>query len=324
MRPIYSFVVPVFNEEAVLEHFYVRLAEVVASLDGEAELVFVDDGSRDATPVILRELVARDSRVRVLEFSRNFGHQAAITAGLDVASGDAVIVMDADLQDPPEVVPRLIERWREGAEMVFAVRTARRDSLMKRLFARIFYRLLRQDSSAPIPLDAGDFRLIDRRAVLSFRALRERNRYVRGMMAWVGFRQAPVYYERPERAAGRPKYSFGRSLRLAVDGLLSFSDLPLRAATIVGLVISIGAFLLGAWAITLKLVGAYVVPGWVSLLAPLAFLAGIQLIVLGMLGLYLGRIYDEVKQRPVYIVRDAYGFDTSRTPHVLERTQAGP
>jgi glycosyltransferase involved in cell wall biosynthesis len=323
-RPTHSFVVPVFNEEAVLEQFYARLTAVADSLDDDFEIIFVDDGSLDATPVMLRELVGRDSRIRVLQLSRNFGHQAAITAGLDAAEGDAVVVLDCDLQDPPEVITQLVARWKEGAEIVFAVRTARRDPLLKRLLARAFYRVLRRASSAPIPVDAGDFRLIDRRAVLAFRELRERSRYVRGMMAWVGFRQSPVYFERDERAAGNPKYSFGRSLRLAMDGLISFSDLPLRATMVVGLLISFGAFLVGAWAIALKIAGAYVAPGWVSILAPLAFLAGIQLIVLGVLGIYLGRVFDEVKQRPVYIIRDSYGFEAPLDKETLDRRKHIP
>jgi dolichol-phosphate mannosyltransferase len=307
--PTYSVVVPVFNEEDVLPEFFGRLTSVLDRMDGDAEVIFVDDGSRDATSEILAALVAIDHRVRTIRLSRNFGHQLAITAGLDAAHGEAVIVMDADLQDPPEVIPSMVDAWRGGAEIVYAVRNTRRDPALKRLLARAFYRVLRTASSSDIPVDAGDFRLIDRRALSAFRALRERSRYVRGMMAWVGFRQEPIYYDRGERAAGTAKYSFGRSLRLAVDGLVSFSDLPLRAATIIGALISVGAFALGVWALVLKLEGAAVVPGWVSLLTPLAFLGGIQLIVLGVLGTYLARIFQEVKQRPLYIVSDAQGFD---------------
>ncbi len=311
-RPRYSFVVPIFNEEAVLELFHARLANVVDSLDGDTEIVFVDDGSTDSTPVLLRGLAARDVRVRVLQFSRNFGHQAAITAGLDVAEGDAVIVIDGDGQDPPEVAPELVARWKEGAEVVFAVRASRRDPLPKRVAARVFYRVLQRTAAVPIPVDSGDFRLVDRSVVLAFRSLHERNRYVRGMIAWVGFRQASVTYERAERAAGRPKYTFGRLVRLAMDGIISFSDVPLRGTLAMGVVIAFGAFGIGVWAIVKKLAGADVVPGWVSLLTPLAFLAGVQLIVLGVIGMYLGRVFNEVKGRPVYILRATFGFETTR------------
>jgi dolichol-phosphate mannosyltransferase len=311
----YSFVIPVYNERETLPELYRRLTEVIDTLDGDAELLFVDDYSHDGSYDLLAELGARDTRVRVIRFARNFGHQVAITAGLDHAAGDAVIVMDADLQDPPEVVPDLVARWQEGYEVVYAVRERRSgESWLKRATAAWFYRVLRRIASVQMPLDAGDFRLVDRRAVDAFRSMRERARYVRGMFSWVGFRQIGVPYERPQRFAGEPKYSFRKSLTLAVDGLVSFSNAPLRLALVVGFVFSTLAFVVGAAAIVAKLAGAFVVPGWTSILVVVSLLGGIQLTVMGMLGLYLGRIYEEVKSRPIYIVRETIGFRDAPAP----------
>ena len=305
----YSFVVPVFNERETLPELHRRLVAVVDGLDGDAEFLFVDDCSFDGSHEILADLRRRDSRVRVIRFARNFGHQVAITAGLDHAEGDAVIVMDADLQDPPEVVPELISHWQEGYEVVYAVRARRTgESWFKRATAAGFYRMLRRIANVEMPLDAGDFRLIDRAAVLAFRSMRERARYVRGMLTWVGFRQIGVPYERPERFAGEPKYSYRKSLTLAVDGLVSFSNAPLRVALVAGFVFSTLSFLVGVFAITAKLAGAFVVPGWASILVAVSFLGGIQLTLMGMLGLYVGRIYEEVKARPIYVVRELIGF----------------
>jgi glycosyltransferase involved in cell wall biosynthesis len=301
----YSFVIPVFNERETLPELHRRLLEVIDGLDGEAELVFVDDCSRDGSYEALAELSREDPRIRILRFARNFGHQVAITAGLDHAVGDAVIVMDADLQDPPEVVPDLVARWHEGYEVVYAVRARRSgESWLKRTTAAWFYRLLRWIAHVEMPLDAGDFRLIDRRAADAFRSMRERARYVRGMFSWVGFRQIGVPYDRAERYAGEPKYSYRKSLTLAIDGLVSFSNAPLRVALVAGFVFSSLSFLVGVFAIVAKLSGAFVVPGWASLLVAISFLGGIQLTLMGMLGLYVGRIYEEVKARPIYILRE--------------------
>jgi dolichol-phosphate mannosyltransferase len=314
-RMRYSFVIPVFNERETLSELHRRLSDVIDGLDGDAELLFVDDCSYDGSFDVLAELGRADDRVRVIRFARNFGHQVAITAGLDHAAGDAVVVMDADLQDPPEVVPDLVARWQEGYEVVYAVRARRTgESWLKRATAAWFYRLLRRIASVDMPLDAGDFRLIDRRAVDAFRSMRERARYVRGMFSWVGFRQIGVPYERPERFAGEPKYSYRKSLTLAVDGLVSFSNAPLRLALVAGFAFSTLAFLVGVFAIVAKLAGAFVVPGWASLLVVVSFLGGIQLTVMGMLGLYLGRIYEEVKARPIYIVRETIGFRDAPAP----------
>jgi dolichol-phosphate mannosyltransferase len=306
----YSFVIPVFNERETLIELHRRLSDVIDRLDGDAELLFVDDCSYDGSYDVLSELRRRDDRVRVIRFARNFGHQVAITAGLDHAAGDAVVVMDADLQDPPEVVPELVARWQEGYEVVYAVRARRAgESWLKRKTAAWFYRVLRRIASVDMPLDAGDFRLVDRRAVDAFRSMRERARYVRGMFSWVGFRQIGVPYERPERFAGEPKYSYRKSLTLAVDGLVSFSNAPLRLALAAGFAFSSLSFLVGVFAIVAKLAGAFVVPGWASILVVVSFLGGIQLTLMGMLGLYVGRIYEEVKARPLYVIREEDGAD---------------
>jgi polyisoprenyl-phosphate glycosyltransferase len=308
--PRYSFVIPVYNERETLPELQARLSAVLDALDGPSEVLFVDDCSTDGSSETLAALADRDPRVKVIGFARNFGHQIAISAGLDFALGEAVVVMDADLQDPPEVVPDLIAKWREGYEVVYAVREDREgESWVKRRTAAWFYRVLRGLSNVDMPVDVGDFRLVDRRALDAFRALRERRRYVRGMFSWVGFRQTGVGYSRPERFAGDPKYSYRKSLVLAVDGIVSFSNVPLRVALWLGFLVSAASFAVGVFAIVAKLAGAFVVPGWASILVVISFLGGIQLVVLGMMGLYVGRIYEEVKARPLYIVRRAYGFE---------------
>jgi glycosyltransferase involved in cell wall biosynthesis len=305
----YSFVIPVYDEREILPELHGRLAAVMDELDGESEVLFVDDCSTDGSRELLLDLQKRDPRCKVIRLARNFGHQVAITAGLDFALGDAVIVMDADLQDPPEVVPELVARWREGYEVVYAVREQREgEGWLKRTTAAWFYRLLRRLASVNMPVDVGDFRLVDRQALDAFRSMRERSRYVRGMFAWVGFRQTGVSYRRPERYAGEPKYSFRRSLRLAVDGIVSFSNAPLRLALVWGFVFSFASFVVGIAAIVAKLAGAFVVPGWASIVVVVSFLGGIQLTLMGMMGLYIGRIYEEVKARPLYVVREAHGL----------------
>lgn len=309
----YSFVVPAWNEEDVLPELYARLAPVVDSLDGESEIIFVDDGSTDRTLDLLLSFRARDPRCKIVSLSRNFGHQAAITAGLDVARGEAAIILDADLQDPPELVPKLIARWRDGYEVVYGVRLKREgEGLLHRLVTRAFYRFLRRTADIDLPEGAGDFRLIDRRALDAFRGMRERRRYVRGMVSWVGFRQVGVPYERPGRAAGVGKYSVVRYSRLAFDGLSGFSDAPLRLALGAGLVVAIVSLIAGVGAIALKLAGVEDVPGWASLIVVLSFLGGIQLVVLAAVGFYVAGIFDEVKQRPLYVVSESRGISGSR------------
>jgi polyisoprenyl-phosphate glycosyltransferase len=319
--PRYSFVLPVYNEQETLGELYRRLTAVVEQLDGPAELLFVDDGSSDESRRMLRELELRDPRVRPICLARNFGHQAAISAGIDLARGDAVIIMDADLQDPPEVVPDLVRRWQEGFEVVYAVREERHgDTWFKRVTAGAFYRLLRRFADTDVPVDAGDFRLVDRRAVEAFRALPERNRYVRGMFSWIGFRQTGVPFVRDERFAGAPKYSYGQSLRLALDGLISFSLAPLRLTLAAGFAIAIFAFVIGLFAIVTRLAGVYSLPGWASILVVVSLIGGVQLVLMGVLGLYVGRMYNEVKARPLYILDDPRSDVPVRRPTATSRT----
>jgi glycosyltransferase involved in cell wall biosynthesis len=307
--PRYSFVLPVYEEEDTLPELYRRLAAVADGLDGSVEMLFVDDGSRDASAAVLLDMHERDPRVKVIRLSRNFGHQIALSAGLDAAAGDAVIIMDADLQDPPELVPELVAKWKEGFEIVYAVRRDRTvEPLWRRSTISFAYRLLTRMSDIELPVDAGDFRLVDRRALDAFKALRESNRYVRGMFSWVGFRQVGVPYSREARYGGKTKYPLRKLIRLGSDGLLSFSDAPLRLSLILGFVVSVAALLLGVTSIILRIAGIGYVPGWSSIVAVVSFLGGVQLIVIGMLGLYVGRIYDEVKRRPLYLVREAYGL----------------
>ena len=312
--PRYSFVIPVFDEEETLPELERRLRAVIEGLDGPAEVILVDDGSRDGTFALLSDLHERDDRFKVIRLSRNFGHQIAITAGTDRARGDAVVIMDADLQDPPELVPELIERWREGFEVVYAVRQERDEGRVKSRTRGLAYRLLRRLSSVDIPVDAGDFRLVDRRALDAFRSLRESNRYVRGMFAWIGFDQTGVVHRRPERHAGRTKYSWSRLIKLGVDGVIGFSDAPLRLALAAGFVVSASSFVFALVAVALRIAGVGIVPGWASLVALISFLGGVQLTVLGMMGLYVARIHEEVKARPLYVVRESRGYGAEADP----------
>jgi glycosyltransferase involved in cell wall biosynthesis len=320
--PTYSFVIPIFNEERVLPELHRRLADVADSLDGPAEFILVDDGSDDRTREVAEGLRSTDDRVKLVVLSRNFGHQLAISAGLDFASGEAVVIMDGDLQDPPELVPEMAERWREGYDVVYAVRAARPgETRFKRGTASLFYRLMARLTNVEIPVDTGDFRLVDSRVAAIVANMREPDRYLRGLFAWVGFRQTAVPYERAARSAGDTKYSLGRMLRFATDGLLSFSTVPLRLTLASGFVIAALAFAAGATAILLKLFGAYTTPGWASLVVVLSFFSGVQLMVLGTIGLYVGRIYAQGKHRPLYLVDRAIGFAARETDPVYA---AGP
>jgi dolichol-phosphate mannosyltransferase len=295
------------NEEAVLPALYERVTRVMEGVGERFELVFVDDGSTDGTLDLLRALARSDPRVRVLSFSRNFGHQAAVTAGLRAARAAAVIVMDGDLQDPPEVIPQLVARWHEGYEVAYAVRRQRKEGWLKRHAYDLFYRVLRAIAYVQVPVDAGDFALMDRRVVDVLNAMPERNRFVRGIRAWVGYRQVGVEYERAARTRGESKYSLGRLVLLALDGLISYSYAPLRLVANVGFLISSSAFLLIAYLVASKLLHGVAVAGWTSTAAIILFLGGIQLVALGVIGEYVGRIFDEVKQRPDYIVREEFG-----------------
>jgi polyisoprenyl-phosphate glycosyltransferase len=309
MLPTYSIVVPAYDEEQSIPELIRRLDELMRKLDGAAEVILVDDGSRDRTYELMLEATHNDPRFKAIQLSRNFGHQAAITAGVDFCTGQAVVIMDADLQDPPELVLEMATRWREGFEVVYAVRERREgESAFKRLTARLFYRILRRLTEWDLPADVGDFRLVDRKALNAFQQMRESNRYVRAMFHWVGFRQVGVTYTRAERYAGRSKYPLRKMMKFAVDAIVGFSTAPLRFALKFGFLLSALAFLGAILAIALKLAGAFVVPGWASLTVAITFLSGVQLGMLGMLGEYISRIHDEVRRRPLYLVRDANGF----------------
>jgi dolichol-phosphate mannosyltransferase len=309
-RTRYSIVVPIFNEEAALPVLLRRLDMLTGELDGPAEIILVDDGSTDCSSIMLEAKAKQDTRYRYLGLSRNFGHQIAITAGIDAASGDAVIVMDADLQDPPEVVLTMIRSWKEGYDVVNARRLTRGgESAFKRWTARVFYRLLGGLASIPIPSDVGDFRLMDRKVVEALREMPERDRFVRGMVAWLGFRQTEVAFHREPRIAGETKYPLRKMLRFATSGMLGFSEVPLRLSIWLGFSVSGLAVLYGFYAIGLRLFTDSTVTGWSSTIVVVSFLCGVNMLMTGIVGLYIGRIHAEVKQRPLYVVGKRAGFD---------------
>jgi dolichol-phosphate mannosyltransferase len=304
-RPTLSLVLPIYNEEEVIPELHRSLGDFLAQLGLDAEVVFVDDGSKDRSLEMLRALAAEEPRYRVLSFARNFGHQMAITAGVDHAEGEAVVVMDADLQDPPEVVLEMVAKWREGFDVVYGRRRSRRgETWFKLLTARLFYRLFQAMIPIKVPLDTGDFRLMSRRVVLVLRELRETHRFVRGLVAWVGFKQTAVDYDRPGRFAGTTKYPLRKMARFAVDGITSFSMLPLRFSLYVGAFMSAGSVGIAAWALIAKYVMNRVVPGWTALVVVVAVFASAQFLMIGILGEYVGRIYEEMKRRPLYIVAE--------------------
>jgi polyisoprenyl-phosphate glycosyltransferase len=298
-----SIVVPVYNEADGIEEFYGRAKAVAESmLEMDHELIFVDDGSRDASFRKLNAIAQLDKRVVILKFARNFGHQIAITAGLDVARGDCVVVIDSDLQDPPEVIPRMVDKWRGGYDVVFGVRAQREgESRMKLLTASVFYRLLRKLTNIEIPVDVGDFRLMSRRALDQLKGMRENDRFVRGLVSWIGFNQIGLEYERAARFAGETKYPYRKMLKFALDGITSFSTVPLKLASLMGYMASTLAFLGLISMFPLKWLG-YTISGWASMMVGMFFLGGVQLVCLGIIGEYIGRIFMEVKKRPLYVV----------------------
>ncbi len=304
-QPELTVVIPAFNEEDNLRPMFDRL---VAALETEVEgleIIFVDDGSSDGTWNGISDLAATDGRVRGVRFARNFGHQAAVTAGVDVARGRAVVLIDADLQDPPEIIPEMVGKWREGFEVVYAQRETREgETLFKKASAALFYRLLHRVTDVDIPVDTGDFRLMGPRALEAFRALPERNRFIRGLVSWIGFPQTAVRYRREARHAGETKYPFRKMLRFALDALTSFSFLPLRLATFLGFAASAFSFLYILVVLVLKAIGISWL-GYTSLMASILFLGGVQLIMIGVLGEYIARIFDEVKRRPLYLVGES-------------------
>jgi polyisoprenyl-phosphate glycosyltransferase len=327
MLPLISVVVPCYNEAEALPHTHARLSKALDDIpDVRTEIVYVDDGSRDATAEILRRIQVGDRRVRVVRFSRNFGHQIAVTAGIDHAAGDAVVLIDGDLQDPPELIAEFVRLWKEGIQVAYGLRTDRPGETRFKLWtARMFYRLLQRLTDVPIPLDVGDFRLMDRLVVDSLRRMPERHRFLRGMIAWVGFRQAAVPYQRAARIAGESKYPLFKMMKFALDGITSFSNFPLRIATWFGFFIAGAASLGVLYALIVRLFTRNWVSGWAGLFIAVLFLGGVQLISLGIIGEYVGRIYAESKQRPLYLVSEALGFDghaPASLPPMLARAEA--
>ena len=312
MKPKYSLIVPVYNEEAVILETHKRVTEVFEKLDGSYEILYVNDGSRDRSLELLRGIVKTDKNVRVLNFSRNFGHQPAVSAGMDAAQGDAVIIIDADLQDPPEVILQMVEKWKEGFDVVYGKRLKRKgETFFKKFTAKMFYRTLNSLTDVDMPVDTGDFRLIDRKVCEVFKNLTERNRYIRGLVSWAGFKQTAVEYVREERFAGETKYPLSKMLKLAKDGITSFSLKPLKLAMYLGFLISALSFIYLIVVLFLKIFGA-TVSGWASSMSVMLFFDGVILIILGILGEYVGRIYDEAKNRPLYILQEKLGYEDEK------------
>lgn len=311
--PLLSVVIPCFNEEEVIGETVKRLKMLCAELDQfDVELIFVDDGSKDRTRALLKEQAIHDTRIKIICFARNFGHQIAVTAGIDAARGDAVILIDADLQDPPEMVHEMVAKWREGYDVVYGTRTERPgESMFKLSTARGFYRLLNKLSDVPIPLDTGDFRLMSRPVVDSLRSMPERDRFVRGMVSWIGFKQAALPYRRAKRFAGASKYPLRKMMRFATDGILSFSTRPLQLSVGLGALCATGAMLGIFYALFMRLFTDIWVEGWTAMMIAVLFIGGVQLICVGILGEYVGRIYNEIKGRPLYIVQEYSGFADS-------------
>ncbi|HWQ41663.1 MAG TPA: glycosyltransferase family 2 protein [Desulfosporosinus sp.] len=305
----YSIVIPVYNEEAVIAQTYRRLTQVMDSTMEPYELIFVNDGSSDHTTAMIQGFRDRDDAVKLITFSRNFGHQIAITAGMDYASGVAVVVIDADLQDPPELILDMIAKWKEGFDVVYAKRTKRQgETFFKKQTARLFYRLLKASTDLDIPTDTGDFRLLDRRVCEEMKRLPEKNRYVRGLVSWVGFRQTAVEYERDERLAGETKYPLKKMIKLSLDGLTSFSFKPLKMANYAGVVLITSGFTYLFVLLLLKVFTPAVIAGWNLVMAMQLLLTGFVLTMMGVIGEYIGRIYDETRDRPLYIVSECYGM----------------
>ena len=324
-RPTLSLVLPIYNEEEVIPELHQRLQEFLKELALDAEVVFVNDGSRDRSMELLREITKDEPRYKVLSFARNFGHQTAITAGVDYARGKAVVVMDADLQDPPAVVLEMVAQWREGYDVVYGKRRTRAGETWFKLFtAKWFYRVFAAMIPIEVPLDTGDFRLMSRRVVLALRELRETHRFVRGMVSWVGFKQTAVLYDRPGRFAGETKYPLRKMLRFAIDGITSFSVLPLRFATYLGMIISLLSVLYAVWAMVAHFFFDATLPGWTATVVLISLLSDVQLLMIGILGEYVGRIYEEVKRRPLYVVGDRVNLPRERDGDELDEDEAEP
>lgn len=324
--PLLSVVIPCYNEEEVIQETIKRLKFFCNELSNlDVELIFIDDGSRDRTREMIKSFAATDTRVKLIGFARNFGHQIAVTAGIDAAAGDAVVLIDADLQDPPEVIHEMIAKWQQGYDVVYGTRSQRKgESAFKLLTARGFYRLLNMLSDVPIPLDTGDFRLMSQDVVNTLRAMPEHDRFVRGMVSWVGFKQIALPYKRVGRFAGESKYPLAKMLRFAIDGILSFSTKPLQLSITLGMLSASLALAGIVYAIYLRVFTSIWVEGWTALMIAILFIGGVQLVSVGILGEYIGRIYNEVKNRPLYVVQEYLGFEAnspvmSRSPVVNKK-----
>ena len=323
-----SIIVPCFNEEKVIAETYDQLSAVLVDSESlQYELLFVDDGSRDETGIILRGLARRDSRVRLISLSRNFGHQAAVSSGLRYCRGDLAAIIDADLQDPPQVIPQMIRQLRDtGSNVVYGVRKRRHgETWFKRATAKLFYQLLNRLSEVPLPVDAGDFRVIDRKIIDEFNALKENNKYIRGLISWMGFKQTPFYYERSPRFAGQTKYTLPKMLRFASTGIFYFSKKPLKLATSFGFMSVAAGLLLSCWILYNKLATpAYLVSGWTSVILLVIYFGGVQLLTIGILGQYVGSLFDEVKKRPEYIVDEVVQVEQCEVNSVQPEATAVP
>lgn len=313
----YSVVVPAFNEQEVLEETYRRLTKVMEQTNESYEIIFINDGSRDRTYEIAEAICQRDSHIKLINFSRNFGHQIAVTAGMEYSSGQAIVIIDADLQDPPHIILEMIKKWKEGYDVVYGQRLKREgETFFKKFTAKCFYRILNKMTSMQIPVDTGDFRLIDRKVCDVMNSIQEKNRYVRGLVTWVGFKQTAVEYKRESRFAGETKYPLKKMIKLATDAILSFSYKPLRLAGLVGGTLSVCSFIYLIVVIIQKLFTDTTQPGWASLFAIILFFNGVSLILHSITGEYVGRIYEETKNRPLYIVRDTLNFDKEMNKEV--------
>ncbi len=305
---MYSIVIPIFNEQETIPELYRRLKTVIDNLDQPTEVIMIDDGSRDNSFEMLEKINKEDSRIKIIRFSRNFGHQVAISAGIDSANGNAIILMDGDLQDPPELIPSMVAKWKDGFQVVYTVKLSRKENPLKRFAFHMFYRLLHAFASISIPMEAGNFSLMDKKVIDVLRRMPERNRYISGMRAWSGFKQTGIQFDRDARFAGKPQMSFRRLVSLALDGLFSFSNAPLRFAIYIGFFSALISFFVGLFVIYEKLFTNKAILGWASTIVSITFIGGIILLTLGFIGEYIGRIYDEVKQRPLYVIQDKIGF----------------
>ena len=304
-----SLVIPVYNEEEVLKQLLGRVVPVLEKNAFDYELIFVNDGSRDRSLLMIKDFARKNKKIKVVSFSRNFGHQIALSAGLNFTTGEVVMVIDADLQDPPELLPKMIEKWQAGYKVVYGVRKKRKEGIMKKICYGLFYRLLKNSAKVDIPLDAGDFCLMDRKVVVLINSFPERTRFLRGLRSWIGFSQIGIEYDRDKRYAGKTKYSFIKLIKLAIDGFVSFSDLPLKLAMILGFFISFLSIVYAIIQIFVRFVAGGIIPGWATITVAVLFLGGVQLIMIGVVLSYLSKIFNEVKGRPLFIIDEILGFE---------------